>query len=136
MTKATGHGGKREGSGRKPPDPSFEWAVVKIDRMAAVKAAHVARYQGKTMAAYLTEVLTPIIDRDYREVSDALDSPSQPKPINPKPARRSPAKPSKAPRKKRERPDTRLMATDDRTELPTCPEMLPDGPGDRSGFEE
>lgn len=52
----------------RPRNPAGAGTQVRIDADLAAKAKMVATDQGKTLAAYLSELLRPGIDRDFGRI--------------------------------------------------------------------
>ena len=67
--RASGHGGKRPGSGR--PASGRDDIAVKMDRAIVARARYVAELRSITLAEYLSEGIRATVDRDFdRAVRD------------------------------------------------------------------
>ena len=62
------HGGKRTGAGR--PKSGRDDVTVKMDRGVVARARYVAEVRGVTLAAYLSEAVGPVVDRDFGKAAD------------------------------------------------------------------
>lgn len=61
--QAAGHGGARTGAGR--PKSDRDDVSVRLDRNVVSRARFVADQRGLTLAEYLTELVRPLVDRDF-----------------------------------------------------------------------
>ena len=71
MAKKSVRGGARPGAGRPKAEQVRDDMSVKMDRTIVARARFVAELRGITLAEYLTEVVRPIVARDFEQSSKA-----------------------------------------------------------------
>jgi hypothetical protein len=58
----------------RPRKPTGEGAPVRIDRDLVTMARTLAGYQGSALSEYLSNLLRPVITREYRTMVKALEA--------------------------------------------------------------
>lgn len=75
MAKKSGHGGSRSGAGR--PRTERDDMAVKVDRAIVTRAHYVAKARGISLAEYLSDLLLPLVERDFAKESKRLAPPPE-----------------------------------------------------------
>jgi hypothetical protein len=58
----------------RPKKPDGEGSHVRIDSSVASMARRVADYRGLKIREYLSEILRPVVLRDYKETNQLIDA--------------------------------------------------------------